>query len=253
MQYEDRLTISTPEGVEIELSLAGLGSRLSAAVIDALIKFALTLAILFTLGGVSASTMDDSNMNYLALAGVILAIFLTTFGYDIFFEAFASGRTPGKAALGIRVVREGGRPCGFLAATIRNVMRLVDFLPSGYLIGIVSVLATAKNQRVGDIAAGTIVVRDRNAPAYRGSIGTPAAPPSAAPPSVSGWDVSAITPDELSAVRSFLERRFELDPEARYRLGWELAERLRPKVGGAEQSHPEFFLEQLAATKTARM
>ena len=250
MQYEDRLTIATPEGVELELTLAGLGSRLAAALLDTLIKYGVMLAVLLFFGGLSAlseSTSEAQDIFLLPL--IILTFFVLMFGYDIFFEAFASGRTPGKAALGIRVVREGGRPCGFLAATIRNLVRVVDFLPASYLVGMISVLVTAKNQRVGDLAAGTIVVRDRKMPKNPPPVGA-TVPPS---PQVAGWDVSAITSDELTAVRSFLARRFELDPEARYRLGWELAARLRPKVGGADPSHPELFLEQLAAAKSARM
>src|SRR5919204_560075 len=86
---------------------------------------------------------------------------LVVAGYDIFVEVLNGGRTPGKMLNGLRVVRVEGHPVGFLTSAIRNVLRPIDFLPGAYLLGAVLILATRKNQRVGDIAAGTLVVRER--------------------------------------------------------------------------------------------
>jgi uncharacterized RDD family membrane protein YckC len=187
-------------------------------------------------------------------AAAIYAVvaFLFFWGYDVAFEVLASGRTPGKRWNGLRVVRSGGQPIGFLASATRNLLRVIDFLPSFYLVGIISVFATARNQRLGDIVAGTVVLRERRAgvtspsgamPVYAYSTGASGA----------AWDVSAITAEELAAVRSFLERRNDIDWNARNELAATIAARLRPKVAGVpDQVRSEEFLEQLVVAKGRR-
>ncbi len=246
MTYEDRISIPTPEGVELELVLAGLGSRLVATLVDLLIKGGVVGAL-----WVVAAAAGDDAVGGFVVALLLVATFLVWFGYDVAFETLASGRPPGKRAAGLRVVRLGGEPVGFLASAVRNLLRLVDGLPGIYAVGAASVLLSRRNQRLGDLAAGTLVVRERRAPL--------AAPPSTAVPDFAvadryaAWDVSGITSFELVTVRRFLERRAQLDPAARGRLAWELAERLRPKVAGAPPGlHPEEFLEALAEAKAAR-
>jgi len=131
------------------------------------------------------------------------------------------------------------------------VLRLVDFLPSGYLVGIVSILVSRRNQRLGDLAAGTLVVRERR-PATRWQE-SPAPSLQAPVAQWLSWDVSAVTVAEVAAVRRFLARRDELTPGARAQIARELAEGLRPKVAGAPDTiYGETFLEQLAVAKAAR-
>jgi uncharacterized RDD family membrane protein YckC len=240
--YEDRISIPTPEGVELELVLAGVGSRLVASLVDFLVK-AVVLFALWLIGGAGGD-------GFLVL-GVIVASFLVFFGYDVAFETLNSGRTPGKRSAGLRVVRLGGEPVGFLASAVRNLLRLVDMQPGIlYAVGATSVLFTRRNQRLGDLAAGTLVVRERRAPL---PAPPPAVPDFAVADRYAAWDVSSVTSFELVTVRRFLERRWQLDPAARGRLGWELAERLRPKVAGAPPDlHPEQFLEAVAEAKAAR-
>ena len=245
MTYEDRLSIPTPEGVELELVLAGLGSRLVASVVDYLIKGAVLIAL-----WIIGATVGGENAGGFLVALLIVASFLVWFGYDVAFETLASGRTPGKRATGLRVVRLGGEPVGFLASAVRNLLRLVDGLPGIYAVGAACILFSRRNQRLGDLAAGTLVVRERRAtlPAAPAPV-----PDFAVADRYATWDVSAITSFELVTVRRFLERRGQLDPAARGRLAWELAERLRPKVAGAPPDlHPEQFLEALAEAKAAR-
>ena len=245
MTYEDRISIPTPEGVELQLVLAGLGSRLVATIVDVLIKGAVLLA-LWLIGDAAGG----SEAGGFLFAALVVASFLVWFGYDVAFETLASGRTPGKRAAGLRVVRLGGEPVGFLASAVRNLLRLVDGLPGIYAVGAASVLFSRRNQRLGDLAAGTLVVRERRAPP---PLARPAAPDFAVADRYAAWDVSGVTSFELVTVRRFLERRWQLDPTARGRLGWELAERLRPKVAGAPPDlHPEQFLEALAEAKAAR-
>jgi uncharacterized RDD family membrane protein YckC len=244
--YEDRISIPTPEGVELELVLAGLGSRLVATLVDFLAKAGILLALWIIAGAVDG----DSGDGFL-VAVIIVGSFLVWSGYDLAFETLASGRTPGKRAAGLRVVRLGGEPVGFMASAVRNLLRLIDMQPGIlYAVGAVTILFSRRNQRLGDLAAGTLVVRERRAP-------LPAARPPVTDFAVAdryaAWDVSSVTSFELVTVRRFLDRRWQLDPAARGQLGWELAERLRPKVAGAPPGlHPEQFLEALAEAKASR-
>jgi uncharacterized RDD family membrane protein YckC len=245
--YEDRISIPTPEGVELELVLAGVGSRLVAALVDFVAKAGLLLALWIIAGAVG----DEGGGGF--LVGIVaVGSFLVWFGYDVAFETMASGRTPGKRAAGLRVVRLGGEPVGFLTAAVRNLLRLVDMQPGIlYAVGATTILFSRRNQRLGDLAAGTLVVRERRA----APLAAPRSPGTdfAVADRYAAWDVSAVTSFELVTVRRFLERRWQLDPSARARIGWELAERLRPKVAGAPPGlHPEQFLEALAEAKAAR-
>jgi uncharacterized RDD family membrane protein YckC len=249
--YEDRISIPTPEGVELELVLAGLGSRLVATLVDFVAKAGILLALWIIAGAVSG----DGGGGFV-VAVTVIGSFLVWSGYDLAFETLASGRTPGKRAAGLRVVRLGGEPVGFMASAVRNLLRLIDMQPGIlYAVGAVTILFSRRNQRLGDLAAGTLVVRERRAPLPAPHL--PAADFAAADFAVAdryaAWDVSSITSFELVTVRRFLDRRWQLDPTARGRLGWELAERLRPKVAGAPPGlHPEQFLEALAEAKASR-
>lgn len=243
MQFEDRITLATPEGVHLELTLAGVGSRFAAALVDLAIQIALLIVIAAVGFGVFAPTG-------VGVAAVTVLSFLVFAAYDILFEVFASGRTPGKRLNGLRVVRTDGSPVGFFTSAVRNVLRLADLLPGMYLAGIVSILVTRRNQRLGDLAAGTLVVRER-----RPSLGWQAPAPSPQAPNAQwlSWDVSAVSAAELAAVRRFLDRRNELTSGARYELALKLAQPLRSKVPGVpDDVRGERFLEQLAAAKAAR-
>ena len=255
MQYEDRIAIPTPEGIELDIALAGLGSRFTAALLDGLIQTALTFVPMLLLSPFLAGRSQN-----VFIALYFVWWFLVIFGYDVLFETLGGGRTVGKRAVGIRVVRIGGHPVGFVTSAVRNLLRIVDFLPAAYGVGIVSILATSRNQRLGDLAAGTLVVRDEGrstkslpAPGPAPMYGSPPVVPPPVEAAVT-WDVSSVDARELAAVRAFLERRFSLEPAARWSLSVELARRLGPKVGGAPADlHPEVFLEQLYAVKSSRI
>ena len=245
MFYEDRISVATPEGVTLEVTLAGVGSRFAAGVIDQLLRWALLLALAILLGVAGGADAFDGGF---VVAALVVALFLVQFAYDVLFETLASGRTPGKRWTGLRVVKAGGAPVGFVASALRNLLRIVDALPGFYLVGILSVLFTRNNQRLGDLAAGTIVVRER-----RQSTALPSTAPPALRDDAGLYDVSAISAEELATVRRFLERRSMLTPDARERLAYEMATRLGPKVAGPPRRwEPEAFLEYLVAAKAAR-
>lgn len=243
MEYEDRVTIATPEGVELELTLAGVGSRFISALIDFLIEGTLITALavaLFTLAPPAV-----------AAAGIALGSFSLIWGYHVLFETRASGRSPGKRAAGLRVVRDGGVPIRFRESAVRNIVRLVDLLPPvTYGVGAATILITRRNQRLGDLAAGTLVVRERRAADVEAAAAPALVTPAAG---FERWDVSAVSDRDLVAVRRFLDRRAGLEAGARSRLAEDLAGRLRPQVAGPAPDEPaEPFLEGVAAAKSAR-
>jgi uncharacterized RDD family membrane protein YckC len=244
--YDDRMRIETPEGVDLELTLAGLGSRVGSAVVDAVIRGLLYVAILLLVGVSIWGGGVDPGSGFLT-AILIVLIFFIEVGYDIAFETLASGRTVGKRIAGLRVLRIDGSPVDFRSSAIRNLLRLVDGALTGYLAGVISVLVTSKNQRLGDLAAGTVVVRDRVAEvkttgvSYLYADGTePLA-----------LDATAVSREDVATLRRFLERRSDLDPVARTRLANELSQRLRMKVSGVpEHVNPERLIEEIVRTKS---
>jgi uncharacterized RDD family membrane protein YckC len=243
MVFEDRLTIDTPEGVPLELTLAGVGSRFASALLDYILQFIILVALALVLRYGAGFSPGSSSVS---AAFWVVGFFAVFWGYDVAFEVLNSGRTPGKAANGLRVVRESGAPVTFGPSAVRNVIRIIDLLPGTYLVGITSILVTKRNQRVGDLAAGTLVIREtRRLPPEVGvapSVQTPT------------WDTSAIGREDLDTVAAFLARRHELEAGARIQIAAELAGRLRPKVGGAiARDGDEMFLERLVAAKRGRL
>lgn len=257
MSYEDRISIATPEGVELDVTLAGLGSRFVAALVDQLIQWAVMLAMLLlgvvVFGGDALTGEDGETGVILFWAALVLVFFLIQFGYHVLFETRAGGRTPGKRWTGLRVVRLGGGPVTFTASAIRNLVRIVDALPGAYAVGIIALLSSSRNQRLGDMAAGTLVIRERMGDTVKAAPWMRVEVRSEPSEDARTWDASAVTAEEAATVRRFLERRATLTDEARARLAAELALRLRPKVvGPRDDTHPEDFLLDLAAVKATR-
>jgi hypothetical protein len=183
---------------------------------------------------------------------VIVLVFADIFVYDVAFEVLDSGRTPGKRACRLRVVRSGGQPVGFISSLIRNVLRLIDFLPSAYLLGAIAIVVSKHGQRLGDLAAGTLVVRERD-PRKEGAGWASWSRATVPEADVVGWDVSAVTPAEIAAIQAFIDRRLSLPPDARYRFASDLASRLAAKVTGIPAGvHPEYVIEGVFVAKERR-
>ena len=248
---DDTITLSTPEGVGIDLVLAGLGSRFTAMLIDQILISLTLLALSVAVALFSGATA------VVVFALATLGWFLTQFGYFILFVVLDQGRSVGKRLLSIRVVRCDGSGIGFLASAIRNVLRIIDSIPGAYLVGIIAVLASKRQQRLGDLAADTVVVRDRRIQQQTALSQTSFDGPPPLHPELAAvaarWDLSGISQADTAAVRAFLGRRFDLPPAARWRLAAQFDLALRPRVPsvpahlGAEQ-----FLEALAWAKTIR-
>ncbi len=167
---ERTLSIVTPEQTTLEWKIAGIGSRAIATLIDAC--FLLLCYILLLVGLFAASRAGTGHalvlsgmttpVNYEIALYILLLVFLPLF-YYVLFEGLWGGQTPGKRLTKLRVVSYSGQSISFFSALVRNIVRIVDFLPTGYLIGMVCMLLTKREQRLGDLAAGTVVIIDRRA------------------------------------------------------------------------------------------
>ncbi|HEU5259800.1 MAG TPA: stage II sporulation protein M [Gemmatimonadales bacterium] len=237
------LPIETPEHVAVHLELAGVGSRAAAALLDTLLV-TLALLVLRVLAGALGLGEIGSALEGWALAVLILLSFLTFFGYFALYEALNGGRTPGKQALGLRVVMETGHPVTPTAAVVRNLVRLLDcyfpLLP--FLPGLVMVFLHRRNQRLGDLAAGTIVVRDRPV-----DWGLGPAPPREAPaeePIETG--PPELSEDEFRLLDQFLARADQLDPAVQVRLATDLSRRFQDRIPRRTED-PDSFLTALHA------
>jgi uncharacterized RDD family membrane protein YckC len=241
MDYEDRIAISTPEGIAIEYPLAGLASRYIAALIDLAIKGAIVAAVVLILSGAHASDTAQA-------VAVIVFSFLALYVYDVVFEVWGAGQTPGKRWNGLRVVTDDGRPIELPASAIRRLLWMIDAPLTVFIAGSVSILVTERNQRLGDLAAGTVVVRETLQSISSVTI-SDSVPPKT--PYAETVDVTAITPAELAAVRDFLARRRSLSLDVRERLAERLAGALEPKVGGLPPGGLQYesLLETIAAAK----
>jgi len=226
-ELRQQLDIETPEHVAVRLELAGVGSRAAAALVDTLIVIVLLVLLQFA-GGATGLWHLGAGFEGWVLAFVILLSFLTFFGYFAAFEALNGGRTPGKQALGIRVVMETGHAVTPTGAIVRNVVRLLDcyfpLLP--FVPGLVMVFLHPRNQRLGDLAAGTIVVRDR--PVDWGLGPLPQTGAAVAEPVETG--PPELSDDEFRLLDQFLARSGQLDVALQVRLATELARRFQDRI-----------------------
>lgn len=247
VELDDTVTLAGAEGIDLDLVLAGIGSRSAALLIDLVVQTLPLIVVAFV-----ARQFANAGV-----ALVAITAFLVLFGYPTLMEAFAGGRTLGKMALGIAVVAADGTPVTFVAATIRNVVRVIDLLPGVYTVGLVAVLATRRSQRLGDLAAGTLVVRRARAQSGVGGPVPYAAGWDGAPPQpsaeIASWDTSALSLDEVAAVRAFLGRRQSLDAAHRSQIADTLARQILPKVAGIPlDGGPELLLERIAYARAFR-
>jgi uncharacterized RDD family membrane protein YckC len=236
----EQLTIETPEQIALEFPLAGVGSRFLALAFDLLVQGVAVAALVIV--GLFVRVIVVPQVGIAALGPWAFAILLTIgfviySGYFAVFEAVWSGQTPGKRLVGLRVIDVSGRPLTPYAAILRNVLRLVDQLPGFYAFAIVSVLVTSRHQRLGDLAAGTVVVHervDRLAPSTRSE-------------STVRLGAHRLTSGEIVLIEGFLRRRLELDPWVRRQSASQIARRMADRLQLGAVEDEEQLLEQLAA------
>lgn len=244
--------VETPEIVPITYTIAGPASRCLASVIDSLIILMLQIALVMVIVIVSELTNAfaiPSGTTLLAVWSILAFVLL--WGYYIAFELLWSGQTPGKRIVGLRVIREGGRPIDGSASAIRNLMRAIDFLPFGYGLGLLVMFIDRYARRLGDLAAGTLVVREglpiTLADLTRAAAPVPLPPRDPdAPPTPMLPNLHLLTPADLDVAEEFLRRRSQLSKESRARLAADLAAVLRTRLEMAPLTgDPERFIEHV--------
>src|SRR5690349_10193920 len=254
---EETLVIETPERVPLHFALASIGNRFLACALDHAIQV-LTLLLILLAGYALANIANWENWLESApkwvYAVMILLVFLIFAGYFAFFEWLWSGQTPGKRWLKLRVIREDGRPITFWEASVRNLIRTLDMMPVPfYSVGLISVFATSRDQRVGDMVAGTVVVREREAEAppfaqvFASPVSDPALRRSFKPVPFTA-NLNRLTDAEIQVVETFLRRRWDLADVPRQWMAWRVSlpilYKLRPTYDLATFTY-EGFLEEL--------
>ena len=243
----DAVRITTPEQVTIRLPLAGVGTRLLAALLDALVMIGVILAALIVivlLDSVIALQPYGVSAESVLGAFTLLFLFGFVFAYYAGLELLWDGQTVGKRALKLRVLRDDGTPVDAASVLARTVVRLIDFLPVGYLVGLISMVVDGRARRLGDIVGGTIVVREGDSAPTLREIAYGAEPAAWGPPAP-GQEapVALLTTDELAAAREFLRRAATFPPSERTALAWRVATTLAARIGFTEPlTHPEWFL-----------
>lgn len=228
--------IVTPEAVVLDVETAGVASRVFAGMIDLVVQVAILFAgamVLTMFGFVGSSTR--------LLVTLLMALVLM--GYPLISEALMRGRTIGKRAMGLRAVTVEGAPIRLRHALLRMMGGLVDrFLPPLGVTGMLFVLGTARHQRVGDLLAGTIVIRDPDRTPLPMAVWFPVPPGCEA--FAATIDPTAMTDEQYTVIRSFLMRNRELSPDARYSLAADLAQRAAATLRhtGHTKVHPEAYL-----------
>ncbi len=262
---DETLVIETPERVALHFALASIGNRFLACAVDHALQI-LTI-LLLVLGLQVAGLLGDAadavgEAPKWVKAGLVIAVFLIWSGYFALFEWLWNGQTPGKRWLRLRVIREDGRPVTFWEAAARNLLRTFDMLPPPfYSIGLISVFASRRDQRVGDVVAGTVVVREREAqaPAFDDVFAAPtsdAALRRSHKAVAFTGDVSRVAAPEIEVVEAFLRRRWDLPDHARQWMAWRVATpllyKLQPDFDRTHFTYEGFLEELLHRYRAAR-
>jgi uncharacterized RDD family membrane protein YckC len=260
----DVVTVRSPEGVELELPIAGPAPRIAAYSIDLALILVMLVAVLvtFALAQPAASWFAErfaswrtraaagDSKSMAIMAPLLLAFVLATyFGELVYFslwEIATRGLTPGKYLVGLRVVGREGQPVDAKAVLTRNVLRAVDVLPSAYAIGLVAMLTSKYGQRLGDHAAGTLVIRTDRVAAPEALV----LPPDLEPLALSREQLAVLGARELTLVRGTLRRLHETQDAQRRALLRQVANTLAARLGVelSDSEKPERFLQQVLLT-----
>ncbi len=246
---DDRYVLTTPENVPISYDLAGIGSRFVAALLDGLLLLAVELGLLLAVVVVNTAGKLDSSLSGWTIAIWMLVSFALVFGYPLVFEIVWNGQTPGKRRAGIRIVLDDGGPITALAAVIRNTVRLADFLPSYYIIGIIVMLVDSKSRRLGDMAAGTICVKERHDFTPDSLVLESENSEAEEPPGYADFlNIQRLSYDDYHLIKEYLLRRDGLAPDVARGLARRIAERIASKLEvDLKDEPPPDFLDRVGA------
>ncbi len=263
IKTEETLIIETPERVPLHFALASIGNRFLAVAIDHFIQYLaivlISLAVL-SFAGMTGNLFGEGflqDMPKWTVAILIIIIFALFTGYFIFFEWLWNGQTPGKRLMKLRVIREDGRPITLWEALARNLLRIFDAVPGFvlpvYSIGLITVFMNRRDQRIGDMFAGTVVVRERtdDAPTFAETFSnriSDLAFHRVQKQTKFNANLASVTESEIEVVESFLRRRWDLTDRQRLWMAWRVALPLMYKLKPAYDLQTfsyEGFLEEL--------
>ena len=244
---EGRYTVESPEQVEIDFELAGPGSRFCALLIDVIVMFIAIIVVIITAGGVIGTSqlaplgaMDEQTLTSWILAVVIVVFFLLNFGYFLISEWLLSGRSAGKLAMQLRAVRDDGTPMGTIDILLRNLLRVVDAFPLGYVVGGAVAFFHPLHKRLGDLAAGTIVIKERQ-------VDYASRPDKGLRLQLQTFEISNphLSPAEKQLLMSYFRRRGEIEAASLPAVAYNLAAHFAKKHAG-DISQPDQYLDRLA-------
>jgi len=253
---DETLRIDTPENVIFGYRVAGIGSRFLAALIDTtlilVLQLVVNIGVLLVarfLFNFSLSSNDSGLAWLLGIFGLVTFAFL--WGYYIFFEMLWNGQSPGKRRVGLRVIRMDGTPITLSESIIRNLVRLVDFLPAYYGVGVIAMFINSQARRLGDLAAGTMVVHDRAAVTLESLAAAPARPTPGLSTTGNPWPVERLTSRDLEMAEDFLRRRDSLANRAE--LAQRIAQALLARMGAdpalAEHVPGEVLIQEILSKR----
>lgn len=271
-EVRDQLSIDTPELVAIDFPVAGIGSRFVALLLDYLLQFAALMLLTFILYLVGKSAANNgratlTNAHHFDQATIekwveaifILVPFLLHWGYFTLFEALWNGQTPGKRVAKIRVIKDTGRPIGLFESMGRNLVRIVDMIPGMYAVGMICMFMNRRQQRLGDMVAGTLVVHERALelaamPAsgnrtFTASLFEPLLPANhTRAASLPAEAVGRLRGEDLQVMEGFFSRRLDMPIDTRVSLAERLAKSIAQKMEMPQPSglSDETFLEEAA-------
>ena len=263
IETEETLIIETPERVPLHFALASIGNRFLAVAIDHFIQYLtivlISLAIL-SFAGLTSSLFDGEFLQEMpkwTIAILIIVVFALFSGYFVFFEWLWNGQTPGKRLMKLRVIREDGRPITLWEALARNLLRIFDAVPGFvlpiYSIGLITIFMNSRDQRIGDMFAGTVVVRERTdeAPTFAETFSnriSDVAFHRVQKRTDFKANLATLTESEIEVVESFLRRRWDLTDRQRLWMAWRVAlplmYKLKPNYDLQTFTY-EGFLEEL--------
>lgn len=245
--------ISTPENVDLHLELAGLGNRIYACFIDTIISYAaLFLIVVFTIAAAAATAIfpvPSSVRFFITCAEIGFGAFLgliVIFGYYIYFEGLWRGQTPGKRLVGIRVIEQNGQPVNWTSVSIRNLIRTIDMAFS--LIGLLVMFIDTSERRLGDLAAATLVIRERlpkqTLPELNLNVETS---------KISNLDIGRLSAKEYDVLLSYIQRRNNLLLSQKPLLAQKLEHYFRVRLDQpADGLSADRFLDTVCAAYQAR-
>jgi len=234
MRFFNRITLQTPESVELEFTLAGIGNRAYALLIDyiflglILIGFQIAWFILPTqVSDVLESLVDgNSRLQLWFLAIYLLITFFIYVGYFVFFEVLWQGQTPGKRYVKIRVIRDDGRPIGLQQSTLRALLRPVDDF---FFLGVFLIVLSRQEKRLGDLVAGTVVIQEE-LPIASATFPVSEQAQSLANQLHTEADISRLLPEDFAVIREYLQRSGAMTSQAKAELSRQLAHQVKEVI-----------------------